>query len=80
MLKVWFSLRLGIYRADANPLFLTACSVTRTTHTHKCMHTHTHTQDELGLSRELMFKLPPQKRWELYLSKQKVKRQPCHLL
>lgn len=23
-----------------------------------------------------MFKLPPQKRWELYLSKQKVKRQP----
>lgn len=30
-------------------------------------------QDELGLSRELMFKLPPEKRWELYLSKQKVK-------
>ena len=29
-------------------------------------------QDELGLNRELMFKLPPEKRWELYLSKQKV--------
>ncbi|CAI8048375.1 Disheveled-associated activator of morphogenesis 2 [Geodia barretti] len=27
--------------------------------------------DELGLSRELMFKLPLEKRWELYLSKQK---------
>lgn len=27
--------------------------------------------DELGLSRELMFKLPLQKRWELYLSKQR---------
>lgn len=33
---------------------------------------HIHMQDELGLSRELMFKLPLQKRWELYLSKQKV--------
>ena len=30
------------------------------------------TQDELGLNRELMFKLPLEKRWELYLSKQKV--------
>ena len=30
-------------------------------------------QDELGLSRELMFKLPLEKRWELYLSKQKVR-------
>lgn len=30
------------------------------------------TQDELGLNRELMFKLSPQKRWELYLSKQQV--------
>lgn len=29
-------------------------------------------QDELGLNRELMFKLPLEKRWELYLSKQKV--------
>ena len=29
-------------------------------------------QDELGLSRELMFKLPLEKRWELYLSKQKA--------
>lgn len=34
-------------------------------------------QDELGLSRELMFKLPPEKRWELYLSKQKV---PTHCI
>lgn len=25
-----------------------------------------------------MFKLPPQKRWELYLSKQKVKHQPVN--
>lgn len=31
-----------------------------------------HFQDELGLNRELMFKLPMEKRWELYLSKQKV--------
>ena len=29
-------------------------------------------QDELGLNRDLMFKLPLEKRWELYLSKQKV--------
>ena len=28
----------------------------------------------MGLSRELMFKLPLEKRWELYLSKQKARR------
>lgn len=33
-------------------------------------------QDELGLSRELMFKLPPHKKWELYLSKIKVSYTP----
>ena len=30
-------------------------------------------QDELGVSRELMYNLPLEKKWELYLSKQKVK-------
>ncbi len=29
-------------------------------------------QDELGVSRELMYNLPLEKKWELYLSKQKV--------
>ena len=29
-------------------------------------------KDELGVSRELMFNLPMEKKWELYLSKQKV--------
>lgn len=36
-------------------------------------HDTVYIQDELGLSRELMFKLPLEKRWELYLSKQKVR-------
>lgn len=37
------------------------------------IHDGVSSQDELGLSRELMFKLPLEKRWEVYLSKQKVR-------
>lgn len=47
-------------------------------------------QDELGLNREIMLRLSSEKKWQLYLSKQKVQRfsdtvslpnvckQPCH--
>ncbi|XP_019851297.1 PREDICTED: uncharacterized protein LOC109581539, partial [Amphimedon queenslandica] len=29
--------------------------------------------DELGLNREIMWKLPPEKKWQLYLSRNKVR-------
>jgi len=37
-------------------------------------------QDELGVSRELVFNLPLEKKWELYLSKQKVNTKILHIV